>query len=60
VGPFRYTGLIWALLSGFLVWGDIPNLLAFAGIVIVVASGLYVLHRERVKAREEAATKPGG
>ncbi len=59
VGPFRYTGLIWALLSGFLVWGDIPNLLAFAGIVIVVASGLYVLHRERVKAREEAAANPG-
>lgn len=55
VGPFRYTGLIWALLSGFLVWGDIPNLLAFGGIVIVVASGLYVLHRERLKMRDEAA-----
>ncbi|MEK9969085.1 MAG: DMT family transporter [Ferrovibrio sp.] len=55
VGPFRYTGLIWALSAGYLVWGDIPNTLAFAGIVIVVASGLYVLHRERIKARDEAA-----
>jgi drug/metabolite transporter (DMT)-like permease len=55
VGPFRYTGLIWALGAGYLVWGDIPNMLAFAGIVIVVASGLYVLHRERLKARDEAA-----
>lgn len=54
VGPFRYTGLIWALLSGYLVWGDIPNTLAWGGIVIVVASGLYVLHREQVKARDEA------
>lgn len=54
VGPFRYTGLIWALLSGFLIWGEIPNTLAWGGIVIVVASGLYVLHREQVKARDEA------
>jgi len=51
VGPFRYTGLIWALLFGFLVWGDIPNALAMGGIFIVVASGLYVLHRERLKVR---------
>jgi drug/metabolite transporter (DMT)-like permease len=55
VSPFRYTGLIWALGAGYLVWGDIPNTLAFAGIVAVVASGLYVLHRERLKARDEAA-----
>lgn len=59
VSPFRYTGLIWALGAGYLVWGDIPNTLAFAGIVIVVGSGLYVLHRERIKARDEAArTEP--
>lgn len=55
VGPFRYTALIWALLSGFVVWGDIPNPLAQIGIVVVVASGLYVLHRERLRARSEAA-----
>lgn len=53
VGPFRYTGLVWALASGYLIWGDIPNLLAQAGIAIVVASGLYVLHRERLRARAE-------
>jgi drug/metabolite transporter (DMT)-like permease len=52
VGPFRYTGLVWALLSGFIIWGDIPNPLAQAGIAIVVASGLYVLHRERIRARD--------
>ncbi len=49
VGPFRYTALIWALLSGYLVWGDMPNLLSFAGILVIVGSGLYVLHRERLK-----------
>lgn len=55
IGPFRYTGLIWALAAGYLVWGDLPNSLAWCGIVIVVGSGLYVLHRERIKAQEEAA-----
>jgi drug/metabolite transporter (DMT)-like permease len=60
VGPFRYTGLIWALVSGFLVWGELPNLLACGGIVIVVGAGLYVLHRERLKAQDEAARTAAG
>ena len=60
VGPFRYTGLIWALVSGFVVWGELPNLLACGGIVIVVAAGLYVLHRERLKAQDEAARTAAG
>lgn len=54
VGPFRYTALVWALFFGLVVWGDIPNALAIVGIVIVVGSGLYVLHRERLKARDAA------
>ncbi len=53
--PLRYTGLLWALLLGYLVWGDIPNELATAGIVLIVASGLYVLHRERVRGKLAAA-----
>ena len=36
---------------GFLVWGDVPNALAWAGIALLVASGLYVLHGERSRAR---------
>jgi len=51
VAPFRYTGLLWALLLGFLIWGDVPNALAWGGIALLVGSGLYVLHRERVRAR---------
>jgi drug/metabolite transporter (DMT)-like permease len=55
VAPFRYTGLLWALIVGFLVWGDVPNELAWSGIALLVASGLYVLHRERVRARDAGA-----
>jgi drug/metabolite transporter (DMT)-like permease len=48
VAPFLYTAILWALLIGYFVWGDVPNLLAGGGIVILVASGLYLMHRERV------------
>jgi len=52
VAPFRYTGLLWALGIGFIVWRDVPNTLAWAGIALLIGSGLYVLHRERVRASE--------
>lgn len=47
VAPFRYAGLLFALLLGFLVWGDVPNALAWVGITLVVGAGLYVLHSQR-------------
>lgn len=57
VAPFRYTGLLWALIVGYLVWGDVPNALAWGGIALLVGSGLYVLHRERVRARGAAPAR---
>ena len=48
VAPFRYTGIVWAIVLGFLIWGDVPDLLSFLGIGILIAAGLYTLHRERL------------
>jgi drug/metabolite transporter (DMT)-like permease len=53
IAPFRYTGLLFALLLGYLVWGDVPNAVAWAGIGLLVAAGLYVLHGERSRPRAE-------
>ncbi len=53
IGPFRYTGLLFALVLGFFVWGDVPNSLAWIGIGLLVAAGLYVLHDERSRSRAE-------
>ena len=47
ISPFRYTGLLWALLLGWLVFGDWPDTLTLLGAVIVVATGLFTLYRER-------------
>jgi len=52
VSPFRYSVVIWAFLSGFVVFGEIPDALAIIGTLLIVASGIYTVHRERVRARQ--------
>lgn len=47
VAPFRYAGLLFALVLGFAVWGEVPNALAWCGIALLVGAGLVVLHGER-------------
>lgn len=47
ISPFRYTGLLWALLLGWVVFGDWPDALTLLGAMIVVATGLFTLYRER-------------
>jgi drug/metabolite transporter (DMT)-like permease len=49
LAPFVYTQLIWAVLSGFLVFGDVPSLSTLGGAAIVIGSGLYLWSRERAK-----------
>ncbi len=51
IAPFRYTALLWALMLGFVIFGDVPDLLTTIGSAIVVGSGLYSLYRERVVGR---------
>jgi drug/metabolite transporter (DMT)-like permease len=46
VSPFRYIGVPIAILFGFMVWGHVPDVLAFAGIALVVGAGLYTMQRE--------------
>ncbi len=51
VSPFRYTGLLWALVLGWAVFGDWPDRLTLMGGALVVAAGLFTLYRERQQAR---------
>ncbi len=57
VAPFRYTGLIWALVLGLSVFGDWPDALTLLGAAIIVTTGLFTFYRERQRAR--AAAQPG-
>jgi drug/metabolite transporter (DMT)-like permease len=47
VAPFRYGTMLWALLMGIVLWGEVPNLVAVAGFLIVVAAGLAMFGHER-------------
>lgn len=53
VAPFRYTGLLVALTSGFVIWGEVPSAMAWGGILIVLCAGVYLLHDERRRNRIE-------
>ena len=55
VSPFRYTRLLFALVIGFVVFGERPDALTLAGAAIVIGSGLFILMRERALARRARA-----
>ena len=48
LAPFIYTEIIWMIALGYLVFGDTPNNWTIAGVAVVIASGLYLLYRERM------------
>jgi len=47
VAPFDYTSMLWALLLGYLVFGELPDALVFVGAAIIASAGLFVIWRER-------------
>jgi drug/metabolite transporter (DMT)-like permease len=53
--PFSYSQIVWSSLAGALVFGTIPDAMTWLGASIIVASGIYTAHRERVRAREGRA-----
>ena len=52
VAQFRYSGILWAVLIGAVLFGEIPDVISVIGALVILAAGLYALHRERLaKAR---------
>lgn len=52
VAPFDYTALVYAFILGHFCFGEVPDLYLITGGLTVVASGIYILHRETVTARQ--------
>ena len=46
LAPFEYTGLIWTMLLGAAIWGELPGLLDIAGFAVLVGAGLFIWWRE--------------
>ncbi len=53
LSPFLYSQIIWMIGLGYFVFGDVPDIWTLAGSSIVIASGIYLLHREQVRKRTE-------
>jgi drug/metabolite transporter (DMT)-like permease len=47
VAPYSYTNLIWASIIGYILFGTLPDIWTYVGAGIIIASGLYIIHRER-------------
>lgn len=55
VAPLEYLSLVFAMGYGFAIWREVPDLWLLTGAAIVVVAGIYILHRETVRAREQVA-----
>ena len=47
IAPYKYTALIWGVLLGIVIWGDLPDLWMISGAALIVVSGLYLLSQEQ-------------
>lgn len=52
--PYNYSLFVWAVLVGYLMFGHVPDSWTLTGAAVIIASGIYVWHRERVRAAEKA------
>jgi drug/metabolite transporter (DMT)-like permease len=58
LAPLHYSEIVTAVILGYLIFGDFPNRLTWVGIAIIVSSGLYIIHRERLTAKAKSKS-PG-
>ena len=49
VAPFEYSYILWSVIFGYIFWNDLPGVSGIVGIVLLIVSNLYILHRERVR-----------
>jgi drug/metabolite transporter (DMT)-like permease len=58
VVPYQYTFILWAIVFGYLVFGDVPDAMLLTGALIIVAAGIFIFRREQARAVQNAAGIP--
>ena len=58
VVPYQYSMIVWAVIFGFAVFGDVPSISTIIGAVIIVGAGFYIFLREQKLGREETVVNP--
>jgi drug/metabolite transporter (DMT)-like permease len=51
VAPFEYTSIIWGTISGYLLFGELPDQMLIVGTAIVIGAGIFIIYRESRRAR---------
>jgi len=55
VVPYQYTIIVWAIVLGYAVFGDVPDPLTLCGAAVIIAAGLYIFWREQVRGERDAS-----
>jgi drug/metabolite transporter (DMT)-like permease len=58
VVPYQYSMIVWAVMFGLIVFGDVPSAATITGAVIIIGAGLYIFLRERSLGRGETVVNP--
>jgi drug/metabolite transporter (DMT)-like permease len=58
VVPYQYTTIVWAVLLGYIFFGDVPSWHMLAGAATIIAAGIYIFFREQVRARPMSFAEP--
>src|SRR3954454_15889498 len=58
VVPYQYSMIVWAVMFGYVVFGDVPQISTIVGAAVIIAAGLYIFIREQQLGRGEAAVSP--
>jgi drug/metabolite transporter (DMT)-like permease len=58
VVPYQYTMIVWAVMFGYLVFGDVPQIATIVGAAIIIGAGFYIFLREQKLGREDNVVSP--
>src|SRR3954467_4771256 len=58
VVPYQYSMIVWAVMFGYVVFGDVPSAATILGAAIIIGAGLYIFIREQQLGRETAEVSP--
>jgi drug/metabolite transporter (DMT)-like permease len=58
VVPYQYSMIVWAVIFGFVVFGDVPQVATIVGAAIIIGAGFYIYLRERALGRPSGEVNP--
>jgi drug/metabolite transporter (DMT)-like permease len=56
--PYQYSMIVWAVLFGYFVFGDVPQVPTIVGAVIIIGAGIYIFLREQALGKQETVVNP--